>query len=240
MEPRDRYRERHWRGHSGLVPGIILVAIGAIFLLQNLQITYVRDWIRFWPAILVAIGIVKLVDSPFAAGRTIGGVLIAIGGILLAQTLGYLDGLEAHDLWPLILIGLGVLLLVQRTWDWRDNWGDRVVTAGRLNATAVFGGGKRKIVADNFEGGTVSAVFGGFELDLRKANMAGDSAVLQVDAAFGGIEVRIPENWSAVVQGTGIFGGYSDESTHPNERDPGVKHLIVKGGAVFGGVVVKN
>ena len=240
MEPRQPYRDGNWRSHSGLVPGIILVAIGALFFLHNLQIVYIRDWVRFWPAILIAVGIVKLVDSPFAGGRTAGGVLVAVGGVLLAQTLGYLDGLQIHDLWPLILIGIGLMMLFQRSWDWKDNWGNRVVSAGRLNDTTVFGGGKRKIVSENFQGGIVSAVFGGFELDLRKANMEGDSAVLQLDAVFGGIELRIPENWSAVVQGTGIFGGYSDESSHPSEQTPGVKHLIIKGGAVFGGVVVKN
>jgi hypothetical protein len=42
-----------------------------------------------------------------------------------------------------------------------------------------------------------------------------------------------------VVEGTGVFGGYSDETIHP-PMTPETKRLIVKGGAVFGGVVVKN
>jgi predicted membrane protein len=233
MEPRERI-------HAGVLPGIILVAIGALFFLHNLHIFYIRDWLRFWPAILVAAGIVKLVDGPTNSARTAGGVLMGVGGVLLAQTLGYLDGLSLGDLWPLALIGLGVLLLFQRSFEWTGSRGDRVINKRKINDATVFGGASRKSVTDNFEGGTISSVFGGFELDLRKANMAGDSVVLNIDAVFGGVEIRIPENWSVVLSGTGVFGGYSDETEHPREGTPGYKELIIKGSAVFGGVVIKN
>ena len=83
-------------------------------------------------------------------------------------------------------------------------------------------------------------VFGGFEIDLRNAAIEGDSAVLEVNAVFGGVEVKIPRNWSAVVQGTGIFGGYTDTTVQPDERAPGFKRIFFRGGAVFGGVEVKN
>src|SRR5512142_2768075 len=125
MEPRER--------HAGLIPGMVLVAIGALFFLHNLHIFYVSDWVRFWPAILVAIGLVKLVDGPTNNARTAGGVLVGVGAILLAQTLGYLDGLRMRDLWPLAIIGVGVLLLFQRSFEWKHNWENRVITAGRIN-----------------------------------------------------------------------------------------------------------
>lgn len=51
--------------------------------------------------------------------------------------------------------------------------------------------------------------------------------------------MKIPEDWLAVLEGAGIFGGYSDETNHP-PITPQTKRLILKGGAVFGGVVVKN
>src|SRR6185369_7960654 len=123
MEHFDPFRPHPERGgldfraHAGLVPGLILVAIGALFFLNNLHIFYIREWIRFWPAILIAAGIVKLVDSSFSSGRVAGGVLAAFGGLLLARNLGYLD-LGMREMWPLLLIGLGVMLLVQRTGEW--------------------------------------------------------------------------------------------------------------------------
>jgi hypothetical protein len=70
--------------------------------------------------------------------------------------------------------------------------------------------------------------------------MVADSAVLEVDAIFGGAEVKVPENWSVVLQGSGIFGGFADETMQPRLDTPGLKKLYVRGSAVFGGVAVKN
>ncbi len=233
-------RDLNRRVHAGLIPGVVLVGIGALLFLNNLNIVYVRDFVRFWPAILVAIGIVKLVDSTEMSGRVGGGVLVGVGAILLAQTLGYLDGLRLHDMWPLALIAVGVFLLFQRGFQGFDPRTSRAFKPGMLDESAVFGGGKRNIVSGDFRGGKVAAVFGGFELDLRKAGMAGDSAVLHIDAVFGGVELKIPENWSVVMKGTAIFGGYSDETVQPREDTPGFKRLFLEGSAVAGGVVVKN
>ena len=245
MERFETFRERRAarrQAHSGLVPGLILVGIGALFFLNNLHIIYAREWIAYWPAILIAAGIVKLVDSSFTGGRVAGGVLIGLGALLLAKNFGYVD-IRTRDLWPLILIGVGVLLLLQRA---------SVVATGHpwhapitsqentLKLDAFFGGGKRKVTAQDFQGGRISAIFGGYELDFRKAGMAGDSAILEVDAVFGGAEIKIPETWTADVQGNGIFGAFTDETEHAQNGLPGTKTLIVRGSAVFGGVVVKN
>jgi hypothetical protein len=70
--------------------------------------------------------------------------------------------------------------------------------------------------------------------------MAADSATLQVSAVFAGIEIRIPETWSVVLQGAGVFGAFADNTTQPNPQTPGLKRLFVKGAAVFGGVEIKN
>jgi hypothetical protein len=61
-----------------------------------------------------------------------------------------------------------------------------------------------------------------------------------VDAVIGGVEIKIPENWSVVLRGTAVFGGYQDETSQPREDTPGFKRLFLTGSAVFGGVEVKN
>jgi predicted membrane protein len=111
-----------------------------------------------------------------------------------------------------------------------------------LNETTVFGGINRRIDSQEFEGGHISAVFGGIELDLRKANTKKDEIIIEADAVFGGIELTVPEHWRVTVQGSGIFGGYDDQ-THPSPAaspDEKRPHLIMTGSAVFGGVSVKN
>jgi hypothetical protein len=244
MERFESYHERRAarrHHHSGLVPGLILVGIGALFFLNNLHIIYVREWIAYWPTILIAAGIVKLVDSQFMGGRVAGGVLVGVGVLLVAINLGYVD-IRPRDLWPLALIAVGVFLLLQRVSIVPgQGWGSTAGTDENvLKLDAFFGGGKRKVTTQDFRGGTISATFGGYEIDLRKADIVGDTATLEVNCTFGGAEIKIPETWNADVQGSGIFGAFTDESLHPGNAIPNTKTLIVRGAAVFGGVEVKN
>ena len=223
------------------IPAIVLIVIGALFLLDNLHIFYFHDVVRFWPVLLVAVGMVKLVDSSDQGGRIFGGTLLAIGGILLARSFGYLD-VSIWDLWPVILIVLGVAMILGRLGlPFGVPKFDKSVPVGMLNENAVFGGGKRNITTPDFQGGRINAVFGGFELDLRNAAIQSDSAALEVNAVFGGVELRVPEHWQVEVRGTGVFGAFSDETHHPSPAEfPIIKRFILTGGAVFGGVVAKN
>jgi len=241
MQPNEPRTDRNWDSGHRLIPAVVLIGIGALFLLGNLHIIPSMNWLDFWPVILIVIGALRLVDAGHRGNYTGGAILLGLGAVFLVSNLGVLP-FPVWDLWPLALIAAGAALLFQRV-SWADpgrfDGQAANVTAGDLNLAAVFSGGKRKIISDDFRGGTISAVFGGFELDLRSAVMRTNAAVLKIDAVFSGVEIRIPEGWCAVVEGTGVFGGYSDETMHP-PMTPETKRLIVKGGAVFGGVVVKN
>ncbi len=107
-----------------------------------------------------------------------------------------------------------------------------------INEAAVFGGGDRRYSGE-FEGGRISAVFGGYRIDLSESQMKGDAAYLHVSVVFGGVNLRIPPEWDLVLRGVPVFGGYSDQTRHP-QKGPGTKTLYILGGAVFGGVEVKN
>ena len=65
--------QRHddWRGQNnipGILPALIVIGIGVLFLLNNLNIFYMHDIWRFWPVILIAAGLAKMVDSPYSNG----------------------------------------------------------------------------------------------------------------------------------------------------------------------------
>jgi Domain of unknown function (DUF5668)/Cell wall-active antibiotics response 4TMS YvqF len=235
-------RRQHRHRHAGLVPAVVLISVGAIFLLNNLHIFYFRDVWRFWPAILIALGLVKVVDATDHSGRTGGAILLVLGAIFLAPNLGLWD-ISIGELWPLFLIGLGVILLSQRVIHFQGNFGSAVsggVAQGTLSESALFSGGKRRVVTPDFRGGQMSAIFGGFEIDLRKAGMEGDSAILALDAIFGGMDIRVPENWDVILEITAVFGGCDDKTMHPDPSLPGVKRLILRGAVIFGGIDVKN
>ena len=234
------YRPNMWRSSPGLIPALVIIAIGLIFLLNNLHVLYMDQWYRYWPVILIAAGLAKLVDATAAGPRVFGGALIAVGGLFLADNQNLIR-LSWDDFWPLVLIGVGVLMLVNRL-SGPQVWVHRppAMTEGMFAANAVFSGFKRRVTDGDFRGAYVTALFGGGELNLRQADMAGDTAVVQVSAIFGGVEIKVPRSWLVISEGTGIFGGFSDSTSQPPEDTPGLKRLVVKGEAIFGGVDIKN
>jgi hypothetical protein len=109
-----------------------------------------------------------------------------------------------------------------------------------LSEFALMGGGELVVHSQDFRGGEVSAIMGGFEIDLRGAAISGDSATLEVFTLFGGIELKVPQEWNVVLHGTPILGMFAN--TAKAMADPSVprKTLILKGTAIMGGVEVKN
>jgi predicted membrane protein len=110
-----------------------------------------------------------------------------------------------------------------------------------LHEYCIFTGGKRRIVTNNFRGGEVVAVFGGVDVDLRSSQIGGDEAVVDITAAFGGCNIKVPMNWYVEMRGVAAFGGYSNK-TIPPRMSPGqrIQKLVVTGSAAFGGVVIEN
>jgi hypothetical protein len=104
---------------------------------------------------------------------------------------------------------------------------------------AVFGGVDRHISAQDFHGARCTAVFGACKIDLRDAQMQGREAVVEAYAVFGGVEIRVPEDWEVVNHSFALFGGTGDKRRH-SPRGPDSKTLILEGAAIFGGVEVKN
>jgi hypothetical protein len=250
MTPQDNRQIPNEGLPAQWIPAMVLIGVGALFLLNNLGIIRFHDIFVYWPVALIAWGVFKVVDQPATKDKVVGAILIGIGGILLMGNLG-IPHMGWGDLWPLILIAIGVLMMTDRLggphvgWASRadvSDWADKFNWRGnQFHESAVFWGGKRVITDADFQGGKVECVFGGFEIDLRGATMLRDHAVVKVDAVFGGAEIKVPAAWEVVMKGTGVFGGFVDQTQHPDRNlNPNPKRLIVKGGAVFGGVTIKN
>jgi predicted membrane protein len=222
-----------------LVLGLIILAFGVIlFLDRQGLIDASRIFPFFWPGALLAVGLFKLALSNAGSGRVWGGILAAAGIVLILDRLNYLR-VSLATLWPIALIVAGLLLV------WRSIEGPAepkaTRSAGMLNELAVFGGGEFKSDDTDFRGGEAFAVFGGCQIDLRKASMQVSEAVIHANALFGGIEIRVPPSWSVLVHGIPMLGGYTDDTHHPSpEEGFEIKRLVVRGFAMFGGVAVKN
>jgi uncharacterized membrane protein YecN with MAPEG domain len=89
---------------SLLTHGLLLIAIGTVFLLDEFRITDFRDNFRqYWPMMLVLFGVADLFQRK-SAWR--GLWLIAVAVWLQANVL-HLFGLTFRNSWPLLLIVLG-------------------------------------------------------------------------------------------------------------------------------------
>jgi predicted membrane protein len=239
---KDDKREHISTTTSGLLPGLIVAAIGLVFLLNNLNIVRAHDVWEYWPVILIVVGITKLTDSTDSHEKTGGAIMILVGGLLLSSTLGLLSW-SVWQFWPLILIGVGLLMLFNRSGagliaGLRFRPSD--ATSTKADGIAIFGGFKRRVATDDYRGANYVAIFGGGEIDLRRAQIQGDSATIEITAIFGGFEIRVPSNWMVRNEVVGVLGGSADETLQPLPEAPGVKHLIVRGTAFCGGVSVKN
>jgi predicted membrane protein len=224
-----------------LVLGLIVVVLGVIFTLDNLGILYAGDYLIYWPALLLAYGIWKIVTCTTPSGRWWGFFWTFVGAILLLDKLDIIY-VTLGDLWPLILILIGMNLILGRRHRHRQFAAGSGVRIADSNSTisgfALLGGFRRTNDSQDFQGGEATAIMGGCELDLRQASIKDGEAVLDLFAFWGGIEVKVPEDWAVVLQGVPILGGFEDKTRPPKGESK--KRLIIKGYAVMGGVEIKN
>lgn len=247
-------RRAAWGGRPGpgpIVPGIILLLIGTAFLLANLGFFDIRIIHDYWPSLLIILGVGKLLFPRYGLRSImVSGSLILVGCLLQAQLLGYVRGDVWEIIWPVWLIFLGLSFLFRGRAGFSGcagappwgQWTPQTGTASRLNESTMFGGIKQRVDSQEFEGGYLSSVFGGIEIDLRSANTKQDELFIQADAVFGGIDLLLPDRWDITVRGTGVFGGFEDKTHPPAAAVAGSKrpHVTVTGSAVFGGVTVRN
>ncbi len=234
---------RFHSGMSGIVIGGLIVVAGLAFLLDNLGIIRIYDLWRFWPVALVAYGVSRVLEGRSPSSYVWGGLCALVGALLLLNEFHVLpvsfDFFEIF--WPLVVIGFGASMLLRSMERRRYLDGAPASTSPDLSLYAIFSGVKRRIDAPDFKGGEIVAVFGGVNIDLRHAAIGSERAVIDVNALFGGVDIRVPDNWLVVMKGMGVFGAFEDK-TIPPRPDPAVKtpQIVITGAAVFGGVKVDN
>src|SRR5579884_761448 len=91
--------------------GMVIIAVGVLLLLENLHIPGIHDLWRFWPVILIVVGLSRIGERPSPAAMIWGCVVAGIGTVFLLHNYGiYIDlGL----LWPVAIIGFGLMLLAK-------------------------------------------------------------------------------------------------------------------------------
>ena len=233
MEPRPNQPAVRLTPH--LMFGLMIILIGVVFTLDNLNIAHAEDYLRFWPAGLIAIGLTKLWQVRHDQGSPIGGALFTlIGAWMLLDTLDYID-VSFIDFWPLLLVFVGGMIVWQGIRGRQQRVGANANDT--INAVAILSGVNRGSNSTAFKGGELTAFMGGCEVDLRNAAINGD-AVIDVFAMWGGIEIRVPENWTVIGKVTPLMGGVEDHTRAPQAAT--AHRLTIRGMVIMGGIEIKN
>jgi hypothetical protein len=241
----DRQRDRDdWTGlRSGalsprLFLGLAIMGVGLLLTLDNLGLVSSRDIWRYWPALLIVGGLLRMGEffrCPGRAGVPWGLGLVIVGALLLLANMGLL---HLRQVWPLFLLLLGASM-VWRSFGGRGDVGPAKVedASGSLSVFSLMGGVRRGTNTQDFQRGDAFAMMGGCEIDLTQAVMRGETAVFDVFAMMGGIVIRVPESWAVENRGLALLGGFEDKTRRPPEPS---KVLVLRGFAMMGGIEVKN
>lgn len=240
----DRRLLPPWLG-GRLIFGVTVFVLGVLFTLDRLGLVDARGYVRYWPLALVAAGLIMLIEPTGGPRRVFGAALAFFGGGLLLDNLR-LVRFDWGVVFPLFLLAVGAALVWQALGGRRhlpatggESGGSGAdAGAGTVSGFAVLGGVKRRSTSTAFRGGDASAVLGACELDLRHAALAPGGAELDTFALWGGVEIRVPEDWEVEVRGTPILGGFEDLTK--SGPSAGGRRLVIRGLAIMGGVEVRN
>lgn len=215
--------------------GLIVLVIGVGFLLQAVGVwDFGTVAATYWPLLLVLIGIVE------GANRSISWiwafVLVAIGAYLQLERLSIITVSFGAIFWPVLLILVGAWFAFGHG----ASHGGTVLSGKKAELFSLFGGTETVFHSESFEGGSVTALFGGSTLDLREVQIAPPGAQMDLTAIFGGVDVFVPESWKVIASGLPIFGGWENKTKLRNVEDAQAPVFRARCLALFGGVEIKN
>lgn len=210
--------------------GSLIALVGGLWLLDAIDVVNGGEILAtWWPLALVGGGILGFALNP--RHWIPPAILLAVGASLLLDSTGVIDATAV--IIPAVLVLVGVLLILGRGFG-----AERTKVGDRVTSFNIFSGSEVASHSTAFEGGTIGAMFGGAELDLRDA-LPADGATLDVFSAFGGVDVKVPEGWRVDIAGLPLFGGF-ENVTVKDRLEPDAPVLHIDATVLFGGLAVKH
>lgn len=220
--------------------GVLIIAVGLLMLGGALDYIQIDGgmWSTFWPVILIAIGFINLADGN--RNYFFSGLMLGFGTLFLLRNLNvgfFADADIWAMVWPVIIIVVGLWFLTSKK---RISIGGKMETSDDVvDNFALFSGANNLNRSQDFQGGQATAIFGGVDLDLRQANITKSPVKMDVFAAFGGVDIKVPEHWRVKVTGIPIFGGWGNKTVLKGDTGRPVD-LEINCMVLFGGFDVKN
>jgi hypothetical protein len=211
-------------GGAKLIIGIFFVLHGILLAADNLGVLRAWDYLRFWPAAILLVGLYKIWEP---GRQVVGAILVVVGASLLAQNAGWLT-LSIFDLWPLALIVGGIAVIARA-------FGFELPSGDSRNIVAVFT--THKLAPQEFAGARIAAVMGGCQLDLTEARLTQEPAVIDIFTMWGGVEIFVPDTFEVVGELVPFMAGFE---VNVAPKGAPQHRLVVRGTAVMAGVEVKR
>ena len=217
------------RFNPAVLNGGALIVVGVLLLLDQMGIIS----FDFWALVFGAFGLLRLLQASDATGRLWGVLLMGVGAAIELDHLGYVN-VRLDRTWPVFVIVAGLILIWRAYQQPAESGG---ILSPHLNVFSILGGGEYRIRAKNFRGGDLVAFMGGFDVNLKDADIEDSEATITVNCLMGGGVIRVPETWAVSMRVAAFMGGHSLKA---REGPQPTKTLIVKGVAIMGGVEVRN
>jgi predicted membrane protein len=217
-----------------IIFGLLLLGAGVIFLLDLADVVdawnIVSSW---WPAIFIVFGLIALLSQPRSLMS--GGILIAIGAVLLVATLDILDVAVWQLAIPAVLIGTGAGLMFRglRPSGTADH-------SNRVSSMVVLGENHINSRASAFKRGTLTSILGEMSLDLREASIEPSGAVVDVFSLLSDVKIYVPQDVLVHSNGMPILGDFEDKSSPVEAPADGRREITFTGVSILGDVEIRN
>ncbi|MXY46006.1 MAG: hypothetical protein F4Y44_03275 [Chloroflexi bacterium] len=234
-----------------LLFGIIVIAVGLLFLLNSSGVADFSNFLKWWPSLIILFGIWRFIASGFRS-RFLPILLIAIGAFLQVGELG-LD-IDWGRYWPVILIAVGILIFAggmrgrrRRRNRSNQNRSHNASTIIDIDVSAssdaeddtlhAVAGSQDRIISGDFRDGSINIVMGNGNLDMRDAVIVDKPATLEVSIVMGEVKIRVPRDWNVQIANSATMGEAKDaRNSSPSAAN--APDLIISGSVVMGSLKI--
>lgn len=221
---------------SRIIWGIVLIALGFIFLLNALEITKINIFFNGWWTLLIIIPCLIDLINPNKEGKMgdIIGILIGIILLLLMQRVLNITLVIKLFIPAIFLIG-GLYLVFGSVIKKDLNSKIKDLNTNKAEEFCSVFSSQSLFKDDKFKQINLDAVFGSLTFDLKDADISEES-LINISAIFGKVKLIVPKNVTIKVKSIPIFGGISNKCKNKDDK----KVIYISALALFGSVEIDD
>jgi predicted membrane protein len=221
-----------------IITGITIIILGILVSLSKFGLDLKVNVWDYWPLILIIIGFGLLFRHRENRQYFSGILFLVFGVFFLAHNLIKNIDFDILSLLPAVIV---VIIGAKILTDGLRRSKKSPLSKDHINLSAILGAGKFYLSSKYLKGGNITAIMGECKVNLREADFVEESIVIDAYAIMGAIELKVPNSWEVVVQGSPFMGSMEDKTNRDSNSDKAQKkRLIIKGTAIMGGVEIIN